>query len=185
MNRDETANIIKAMFHQFIAQNRYYFNVHTDIGQQMNKRSLEDWKLCRHNHWQYGNAVSSISDIVEMKEMDDILINNYIKALGMTQMFTFYLPVFISVWLIGVMMNLIFCQETSAFYQLKRNGQKIELWKKGFKMFTETGLVPSYIASKVLHVLMTVFIHLHCPMLTSAPISVNTYTLNLVKETCW
>ena len=54
MNRDKTAhelsfNIIEVMFHQFIARNRYHFNVHTFIGQQINSRSFEDWKLCRHN----------------------------------------------------------------------------------------------------------------------------------------
>ena len=47
MNKDETAhelsfNIIEAMFHQFINQNKYYFDVHTFIGQQINTMSLED-----------------------------------------------------------------------------------------------------------------------------------------------
>ena len=43
MNGDKRAhelsfNIIEAMFHHFIAQNSYYFNVYTLIGQQINKR---------------------------------------------------------------------------------------------------------------------------------------------------
>ena len=46
MNMDETAhelsfNIIKAMFHHFITRNRYYFDVHTFFGQNMNEMSLE------------------------------------------------------------------------------------------------------------------------------------------------
>ena len=85
MNRDEAAhelsfNIIEAIFHQFIARNRYYFNLHTFIGQQINKRSFQDWKLCRHNHGHHGKDGSSISDIVEMMEMKDIPIQDYIKT---------------------------------------------------------------------------------------------------------
>ena len=68
------------MFHQFIARNRYYFNVHIFIGQQINKRSFEDWKLCRHNHRHHGKYDSLIFDIVEMMEMYDIPIHDYIKA---------------------------------------------------------------------------------------------------------
>ena len=67
MNRDGTAhelsfNIMVTMFHQFIAQNRHYFNVHTFIGQQISKRSLEDWKLSRHNHGHHAKTDSLISD---------------------------------------------------------------------------------------------------------------------------
>ena len=85
MIRGETAhelsfNIIKAMVHQFIARKRYYFDVHTFIGQQINKRSLKDWKLCRHNHGNHGKADSLISEFVKMMEMKDILIHDYIKA---------------------------------------------------------------------------------------------------------
>ena len=63
MNRNGTAhnlscNIIVAMFHHFIAQNMYYFNVHSFIGKQVNKRSLEDWKLYRHNHGHHSKADS-------------------------------------------------------------------------------------------------------------------------------
>ena len=58
-------SIIKAMFHQFIVQNGHYFNIHTFIGQQINKRSLDGWKICSHNHGYYGKANSSISDIVD------------------------------------------------------------------------------------------------------------------------
>ena len=81
MNRDETShevsfNIIVAMFHHFIAQNIYYFNVCTFIVQQ----TLEDWKLCRHNHGHHGTASSLISEIVEMKEMNDISIHDCIKT---------------------------------------------------------------------------------------------------------
>ena len=70
-------DIIKAMFHQFIAQNRYYFNAHTCIDNKMNKRSFEDWKLCCHNHGHNGKADSLISNIVEMKE---IIIHDKIKT---------------------------------------------------------------------------------------------------------
>ena len=70
MKRDETAhelffNIIEAMFHQFIARNRYYFNIHTFIGQQINQGSFEDWKLCRHNHRHHIKYDSLISDTWE------------------------------------------------------------------------------------------------------------------------
>ena len=75
-NRDEIVhelsfNIIEAMFHCFIAQNRYFFDVCTF--QQINKRFFENWKLCRHHHGHHGKADSSISDIVEMKEMKPFL----------------------------------------------------------------------------------------------------------------
>ena len=84
MNRDEKANelslnIIKGMFHQFIARIRYHFNVDTFIGQQINNRSLEDWKLCRYDHGHHGKDYSSIS-ILEMKEINNIPILGYIKT---------------------------------------------------------------------------------------------------------
>ena len=101
MNRDVTAhgllfNIIEAMFHQFITWNMYHFNVHTFIGQQINKISLEDWKLCRHNNGHHGKSDSLISGNVEMKEMKHILLHHYM-TLGMTQIFSFYVPLFTSV----------------------------------------------------------------------------------------
>ena len=52
----------------------------TFIGQQINKRSMMDWKLCRQNHRHHGKADSLISHILEMKEMNDIPIHNYIKT---------------------------------------------------------------------------------------------------------
>ena len=45
--------------------------------------------------------------------------------------------------------------------------------KKGFKRFTQTVSVPYYRKIKVHHVLMTVFIHSHCHIPTSAPIGLN------------
>ena len=85
MTRDETAhelsfNIIKAIFHRFIVRNRYYFNVHTFSGQQIHKRSLENWKLCRHNNGHHGENDGSISDIVEMIEVNNVPIQDYIKT---------------------------------------------------------------------------------------------------------
>ena len=68
------------MLHQFIARNRYYFNVHTFVGQQINKRLFEDWKLSRHNHGHHGEDDSLMSDFVEMMEMYDILIHDNIKT---------------------------------------------------------------------------------------------------------
>ena len=47
---------------------------------KINKSSLEDWKLCSHNKGCPGKADSVISDIVEMKEMDDISIDCHIKT---------------------------------------------------------------------------------------------------------
>ena len=81
-NRDETAhkfsfNIIKDRHHQLIGRNIYYFNVHIFIDHQFNKRSFEDWKLCRHNHVHYGKADNSLSDIVEV-----INLRNYDSILG-------------------------------------------------------------------------------------------------------
>ena len=95
------------MFHEFTAQYRYYFNVHTFIGQQINKRSFEDWKLCRHNIEYPGKAVSLVSDVMEMKEMKDIPIYDYMKTrwidlyhkmtMWMTQIFNIYVPVITAV----------------------------------------------------------------------------------------
>ena len=77
MNRYETAHessfhIIEALFYPFIASDRHYFNFHTFIGQQINKRSFENWKLCGHNHGHHANYESFISDISKMMEMRDI-----------------------------------------------------------------------------------------------------------------
>ena len=85
MNRDETAhelsfNIIEAMFHQFIARNKYYFNVYTFIGQQINKRSFENWNTVQAQPGHHSKDDSLFFDIVEMKEMYDILIQDYIKV---------------------------------------------------------------------------------------------------------
>ena len=85
MNMDETAhelsfNIIKPMFHHFIARNRYYFDAHTFFGQHMNKMSLEAWKLCRHKHGHHNKADSSIADIVVMKKKDEIIVHDHKKT---------------------------------------------------------------------------------------------------------
>ena len=77
MSRDVTAEelsfiIIEAMFHQFITKNKYYLNVNTFVGQQINKRSLGDWKLCRYNHGHHDNVDSLISVTVIMKKKDEI-----------------------------------------------------------------------------------------------------------------
>ena len=85
MNRNETAhepsfNIIETMFHKLIARDRYYFHVHTFIGQQVIKRSLQDLNLFRHNHGHHGKADSSISDIVVMEKKDEIVVHDYIKT---------------------------------------------------------------------------------------------------------
>ena len=55
-----------------------------------------------------------------------------------------------------------------------------EVVKKGFKRFTQTGLVPYYMAlrirkKKVVSVLMTGFIYLHCSLPTNAPNNMKTY----------
>ena len=175
MNRDETAhelsfNIIKAMFHQFIGQNRYYFNVHTFIDQQINKRSFEDWKLCRHNHGHHGKDDSLISDIVEIMEMKDILIQDYIK----TRWIDLYpqddtgddsdLQLLHSSHQICM---IDWCDEENNFWPTDINlSPAEEKWledevvKKGFKRFTQTSLVLYYMAfrirkKKVVSVLMT------------------------------
>ena len=90
--------IIEEKFHQFIARNRYYFDVHTFIGQQINEVSFEDGKLCRLNHGFHGEEDTSISDIVEIKEMDNIAVQGHIKTrwighnvtLRMTQIINLY-----------------------------------------------------------------------------------------------
>ena len=41
---------------------------------------MEDWKLCRHNHEHHDKEDSLISDIVKMKEVNDVLIPYYIKT---------------------------------------------------------------------------------------------------------
>ena len=67
------------MVHHSITRNRHYFNVHTSIGQQIDKISVEVWKLYRHNYGHHGKADTSISDIVEVKEMYDIAVQDYIR----------------------------------------------------------------------------------------------------------
>ena len=66
------------MFHHSIARNRYYFEVHTFIGQQIHKMSVEDWKCYMHNHGHHGEADTSISDIAKMKKKYDIAIQDHI-----------------------------------------------------------------------------------------------------------
>ena len=43
-------------------------------------RSLKYWNLCRLNCGHHGKADTSISDIVEMKEMNDIVVHDHIKT---------------------------------------------------------------------------------------------------------
>ena len=63
---------------------------------------------------------------------------------------------------------------------------KEEVVKNGFKRFTQSGLVPYYMASRMRKEERSGpcpydrFIHLHCHMPTNAPTSVNTCILNLV-----
>ena len=45
------------------------------------------------------------------------LISTHKMTLGVTQIFSFYVPVFTSVWLTGVMKNVSLGQQTSAFHQ--------------------------------------------------------------------
>ena len=90
-DRDEAAhelsfNLIETIFHQFVAKNRYHFNVHAFICQQINKRSLEVYIWCRHNHGHHDKEDRTISDIAEMMEMKDISIDDYIT----TRLFDLY-----------------------------------------------------------------------------------------------
>ena len=64
----------------------------------------------------------------------------------MTQTFRFYVLTCIFVWLIGVMRNLIFCQETTVFPQGKIWLEN-KVLKKEFKRFTQTGLIPYFMSS--------------------------------------
>ena len=68
------------MFHQFIARNRNYFDVHTFFGQPINKRSFEDWKLCRHNYQYHHKDDNLLPDILEMTEMKDVPTQHYMKT---------------------------------------------------------------------------------------------------------
>ena len=142
MNRDTTANelsfnIIEAMFHHFIARNRYYFNVHIFIGQQINKRSLKDWKLYRHKRRHHCKADCLISDIVEMKEMNVIPIHDYIKRKWIDlytqddtgddsdlQLLCSILCICMIDWCDD---ELNFGQKTSPFHEQKKNGWKMKL----------------------------------------------------------
>ena len=80
LDNELSLNITEAMLHYFIARNKYYFDVHTFIDQQINKRSLEDWKLCRHNHGHHDKADSSISETVIRKKKVEIAVHDCIKA---------------------------------------------------------------------------------------------------------
>ena len=83
------------------------------------------------------------------------------------------------------------CDEESNFWPTYINVSRAEeKWlqhkvvNKKIKRFTQTCLVPYYMASRMrkvelIHVIMTVFINLHCPMPNNAPTSVNKHILNL------
>ena len=106
-------------------------------------------------------------------------------TLGMAPTFSFYVPVFTSVWWIGVMKNIIFGQLTSTFHKQRRNDQKRKLFRRGAKgslklvWFHTTWHQEWEKEREVVPVLMTGFIHLHCSMPTNTSTSVNTYILNL------
>ena len=152
-------NIIEAIFHQFITKNRSYFNNHTFIDHQINKRSLKDWKLCRHNHGHHGKYDNSISDIVDMMEMNDIPIHYYKKTRGVDlcpqddtgddsdlHLLCSSLHICMIDW----------CDEKFNFWptniSLSPAEQKLledEVVKRGFKRFTQMGLVPYYMALRM------------------------------------
>ena len=90
---------------------------------------------------------------------------------------------------------IVWCNEKFNFWPTdsslspaEENWLKNEVVKKGLKRFTQTCLVLYHMASRmqrkteVLHVLMTVFIHLHFPMHTNAPTRKNIFILNLGLE---
>ena len=93
-----------------------YLNFHTFIGQQINKRSLEHWKLCRQDHGHQGGLISTHNMTQEMN-----------------QIFIFHVPGDTSVQLIGVMKNIDFGNPTLTFLQQKNNEWKSKLWRKGSK----------------------------------------------------
>ena len=185
MNRDETShelsfNIIKAMFYKFIARNRYYFNVHTFIGEQINKRMLEDWKQCRHNHGHHCKVDSLIFNIVEMMELKDILIQDYIK----TRWIDLYsqdgtgddseLQLLCSSHHICMIdwfdEEYNFSPTEISISPAEEKRLEDEVVKKGFKRFTHISLVQYYMASRMrkkersgLNPYERV-IHLHCSM---------------------
>ena len=70
-----------------------------------------------------------------------VLIYTYKMTQEMTQIFSFYVPVVTSVWFIGVMKNIMFGQQTSTFHAEEKWLEE-KVVKKGFKRFTQTGLVP-------------------------------------------
>ena len=120
--------------------------------------------------------------------MKDIPIHDYMKArwidfyhkiiLGMTQIFSFFVPVFTSEKLIGDI-NLSLAEE---------KWLEEEVVKKRFKRFIHSCLVLCYMASRMRKKDRSDpcpydwFIHVHCPMPTNAPTSVNTRILNLGLE---
>ena len=65
---------------------------------------LEDWNLCMHNNEPHGKDDSLVQDLAKTKKINDILIHDYRKArwiglcleddTGLTQVFSFYDPVF-------------------------------------------------------------------------------------------
>ena len=76
-----------------------------------------------------------------------------------------------------------FCPTGISLLPAEEKWLEDEVVKKGFKRFTQTSLVPYYIALRMRQkdrsgpCLFGVFIHLHCFMLANAPTSVNTYIL--------
>ena len=79
---------------------------------------MDDWKLHWHNHVHHGKYDTLISDILEMMEMKEIHIHDYVKTSGIdlysqddmgdNSDIQLYVLVITSLWLIGVIKNIIF-----------------------------------------------------------------------------
>ena len=140
------------MFHQFIVRNRYYFNLLTFIDQQINKRSWQDWKLCRHLHGHCGKDDSSIdgnerhSDLwIDKDKVDWSLPTRWHRGWLRSSAFMFESSHLYD-WL--VWWRIYFCPTDINLLPAEEKWLEKEVVKKSFKRFTQTGLVLYYMASR-------------------------------------
>ena len=177
-NRDETAlelffHIIEAMLITSLSEigiTLMFINLLVNIQDSFGK--LETMQAQPRTSWSgryfyFWHCGDEGNEQFKSTERQGGLISTHKMTLGMTQIFSFYITVFIFVCLI------YWCDEeynfwSTAFYQQKKNDWKMKLWR--LQKVHSNWFVSILNGSKMkqkdksLHVLMTVFIHLHCSM---------------------
>ena len=148
INRDKIVQqlsfyIIEAMLHYFIAWNKLFFALNTFITHQINKLSVEDWKLLTLKLW-WWKKLMTLQLIITVRKYGLIFIHK--MMLGMTQIFSFYVHAF-HIFIID------WCNEKFNFWptdiSFSSGEDKLleeEVLKKGFKRFNQTCLVLYFMA---------------------------------------